>query len=218
MLIRALTIVAVVALGIDSASAQVKIGLMVSATGPTTAIGIPQKNTGELLPKKIGDTTIEYIQLDDGGDTTRAVQNAKKLIGENNIDALIGPSTTPNALAILDIIAEARVPLIATVGTSSVDEAAYWFISMERTCQAQLLAEAAGTPHPIDPDQAEKTAKQVGSPLLAAVEVKAVLAADQLERGESASAQADNAGQAAPQDSIHKGHSQSGPQSAKGNC
>lgn len=102
--------------------AQVKIGLMVSATGPTTAIGIPQKNTGELLPRKVGDTTIEYIQLDDGGDTTRAVQNAKKLIQENNIDALIGPSTTPNALAILDIIAEAKVPLMATVGTSSVVE------------------------------------------------------------------------------------------------
>ena len=31
--------------------AQVKVGLMVSATGPTTAIGIPQKNTGELLPR-----------------------------------------------------------------------------------------------------------------------------------------------------------------------
>src|SRR5436309_2081843 len=93
---------------------------MVSATGPTTAIGIPQQNTGELLARRIGDATIEYIQLDDGGDTTRAVQNAKKLIGEDRIDALIGPSTTPNALAILDIIAENKVPLLATVGTSSV--------------------------------------------------------------------------------------------------
>ena len=90
------------------AVAQVKIGLMVSATGPTTAIGIPQKNTGDLLPRKIGDATVEYIQLDDGGDTTRAVQNVKKLIQEHNIDALIGPSTTPNALAILDLIAEAQ--------------------------------------------------------------------------------------------------------------
>ncbi len=95
---------------------------MVSATGPTTAIGTPQKNTGDLLPKKIGDVTVEYIQYDDGGDTTRAVQNAKKLIQEHNIDALIGPSTTPNALAILDLIAEAKVPLMATVGTSSVVE------------------------------------------------------------------------------------------------
>ena len=108
-------------LAID-ASAQIKIGLMVSATGPTSAIGIPQKNTGALLPTKIGDATIEYIQLDDGGDTTRAVQNAKKLIQESNIDAMIGPSTTPNALAILPVIAEAKVPLMATVGTQSVVE------------------------------------------------------------------------------------------------
>ena len=105
-----------------AAAAQVRIGLMVSATGPTTAIGLPQKNTGDLLPKKIGDVTVEYFQYDDGGDTTRAVQNVKKLIQEHNVDALIGPSTTPNALAILDFIAESKVPLMATVGTSSVVE------------------------------------------------------------------------------------------------
>ena len=100
-----------------AAVAQVKIGLMVSATGPTTAIGIPQKNTGELLPQKIGDVDDRVHPVDDGGDTTRAVQNVKKLIQEHNIDALIGPSTTPNALAILDVIAEGKVPLMATVGT-----------------------------------------------------------------------------------------------------
>ena len=114
-----------VAMLIASASlahAQVRIGLMVSATGPTTAIGIPQKNTGDMLPKKMGNATVEYFQLDDGGDTTRAVQNIKKLISENNIDAMIGPSTTPNALAILDIIADAKVPVMATVGTSAVVE------------------------------------------------------------------------------------------------
>jgi len=117
-----LVIAAILALTAMPALAQVRIGLMVSSTGPTTAIGIPQKNTGDLLPRKIGSATVEYFQLDDGGDTTRAVQNIKKLIQENNIDALIGPSTTPNALAILDIIAEAKVPVMATVGTSSVVE------------------------------------------------------------------------------------------------
>jgi ribulose-5-phosphate 4-epimerase/fuculose-1-phosphate aldolase len=45
----------------------------------------------------------------------------------------------------------------------SVDEAAWWFITMERTCQAQLLAEAAGTPVHISPDNAAKTAELVGS-------------------------------------------------------
>ncbi len=104
------------------AIAQIKIGLMVSATGPTSAIGIPQKNTGDILPKKVGDATVEYISLEDGGDTTRAVQNVKKLVQENNIDALIGPSTTPNAFAILDVIAESKVPMMATVGTSAVVE------------------------------------------------------------------------------------------------
>ena len=104
------------------ASAQIRIGLMVSATGPTSAIGIPQKNTGDILPRTMGGQNVEYISLEDGGDATRAVQNVKKLIGENNVDAVIGPSTTPNAFAILDSIADAKVPLMATVGTSAVVE------------------------------------------------------------------------------------------------
>jgi branched-chain amino acid transport system substrate-binding protein len=122
VLARFTGIVLLTLLPLATASAQVKIGLMVSATGPTSAIGIPQRNTAALLPTRIGDATVEYFQLEDGGDTTRAVQNAKKLIGENNVDALIGPSTTPNAFAILDIIAEAKVPLLATVGTQAVVE------------------------------------------------------------------------------------------------
>jgi branched-chain amino acid transport system substrate-binding protein len=124
VLVRAaLVLVVAIAAAVSSAAiAQIKIGLMVSATGPTSAIGIPQKNTGDILPKKIGDATIEYISLEDGGDATRAVQNIKKLIGESNIDALIGPSTTPNAFAILDVVAEAKVPMLATVGTSAVVE------------------------------------------------------------------------------------------------
>jgi len=120
--VRFLIAFIVTAFAASAVFAQVKIGLMVSSTGPTSAIGIPQKNTGDLLPRRIGNLTVEYVQLDDGGDTTRAVQNAKKLLQENNIDALIGPSTTPNALAILDLVAEAKVPMMATVGTSSVVE------------------------------------------------------------------------------------------------
>jgi ribulose-5-phosphate 4-epimerase/fuculose-1-phosphate aldolase len=53
---------------------------------------------------------------------------------------------------------------LLTVG-HSVDEAAWWFITMERTCQAQLLAEAAGTPRLIDAEMAERTAGQVGQHL-----------------------------------------------------
>jgi ribulose-5-phosphate 4-epimerase/fuculose-1-phosphate aldolase len=51
---------------------------------------------------------------------------------------------------------------LLTVG-ESVDEAAWWFLTMERSCQAQLLAEAAGAPVLIDEASAELTASQVGS-------------------------------------------------------
>ena len=51
---------------------------------------------------------------------------------------------------------------LLTVG-QTVDEAAWWFITMERSCQAQLVAEAAGKPVPIDHDEAVRTAGQVGN-------------------------------------------------------
>ncbi|MDP8986787.1 MAG: class II aldolase/adducin family protein [Actinomycetota bacterium] len=51
---------------------------------------------------------------------------------------------------------------LLTVG-HSVDEAAWWFITMDRSCRAQLLAEAAGTPVLIDPGTALLTAGQVGT-------------------------------------------------------
>ncbi|MFM9368432.1 class II aldolase/adducin family protein [Streptomyces sp. Da 82-17] len=53
---------------------------------------------------------------------------------------------------------------LLTVG-QSVAEAAWWFITMERSCQAQLLAMAAGTPHLIDRDTALQVREQTGSPL-----------------------------------------------------
>ena len=51
-----------------------------------------------------------------------------------------------------------------TVG-ETIDAAAWWYITMERTCQAQLLAEAAGSPKPISHEVALQTRETVGSPL-----------------------------------------------------
>ena len=53
---------------------------------------------------------------------------------------------------------------LLTVG-GTVDEAAWWFITMERTCQSQLLAEAAGTPKKINPENAKLTCQQIGNRL-----------------------------------------------------
>ena len=132
------------ALSAAPVQAQIKIGAMVSATGPTSAIGIPQRNSVALLPTTVGGMSIEYITLDDGGDTTRAVQNAKQLIQQYNVDAIIGPSTSPAALAILPVIAEAKVPLVSTVGSQAVvepqDATKRW--AFKTTQNDDLIAEA----------------------------------------------------------------------------
>ncbi|MGA2094873.1 MAG: class II aldolase/adducin family protein [Candidatus Acidiferrum sp.] len=54
---------------------------------------------------------------------------------------------------------------LLTVG-QTVDEAAWWFITMDRSCQAQLLAEAAGEPHKIPHETAKHTRGQVGLPMV----------------------------------------------------
>jgi len=115
--LAAVTGMAVVALG---AQAQVKIGVVTSATGPTAFVGVSQKNSVALLPKKVGDTTIEYVYFDDASDPTQTVTTVKKLIAEQKIDALIGPSGSPNAMGVLDVVAEAQLPMLAPVGTTAV--------------------------------------------------------------------------------------------------
>src|SRR5690606_30902150 len=103
-----------------SAQAQVKIGVITSATGPTAFVGIPQKNSVALLPQKVGDLSIEYVSYDDASDSTQTVQLTKKLLGEERIDAMIGPSGSPNSMALLQFMAEARTPMLAPVGTGAV--------------------------------------------------------------------------------------------------
>jgi len=101
-----------------SASAQVKIGVITSNTGASAFTGIPQKNAIALLPKKAGDLTIEYIPFDDASDPTQSVQLSRKLVSEHKVDAIIGPSGSPNGVALVPFMSEAQTPLLAPVGTS----------------------------------------------------------------------------------------------------
>ncbi len=122
MLLKSLAtaVVALTALGAAPSLAQVKIGVISSATGPTALVGIPQKNTVPLLPKKMGDLSVEYIFMDDASDLNQTVTLTRKLISEERIDALIGPTGSPNAMAIIQIMAEAGTPMLAPVGSAAV--------------------------------------------------------------------------------------------------
>jgi len=103
-----------------AAQAQMKVGVVSSATGPTSAVGIPQKNSAALLPKKIGNLDVEYFVYDDASDPTQTVTIFKKLLTEHRVDAIIGPSGSPNAMGSLQFVAEAGTPLLAPVGTPAV--------------------------------------------------------------------------------------------------
>jgi branched-chain amino acid transport system substrate-binding protein len=95
------------------AQADITIGVTLSATGPAASLGIPERNTFELLPRSIGGQKINWVILDDGSDTTKAVTNTRKLITEDKADVIIGSTVTPNSLAMVDVVADAEVPMIS---------------------------------------------------------------------------------------------------------
>ena len=104
------------------AHADINVGVTVSATGPAASLGIPEKNTIALMPKTIGGQKVNYILLDDASDTTNAVANARKLITESKVDVLLGSTTTPNSLAMLDVAAEAQVPMLSLAASARIVE------------------------------------------------------------------------------------------------
>jgi branched-chain amino acid transport system substrate-binding protein len=111
------------ALGSMQVAAQdLKVGVTVSATGPAASLGIPERNTFALMPQTIGGRKVQYIILDDASDTTSAVKNTRKLIGEDKVDVIVGSTVTPNSLAMIDIAAETETPMISMAASSRIVE------------------------------------------------------------------------------------------------
>jgi len=115
-----------VALGLafaaGAAHAQLKVGITVSATGPAASLGIPERNTVELMPKEIAGQKVTYVVLDDASDTTSAVKNIRKLVSEDKVDVVLGSTTSPNSLGMIDVAAESQTPMIAWAASSRIVE------------------------------------------------------------------------------------------------
>ncbi|WP_309573337.1 ABC transporter substrate-binding protein, partial [Deinococcus sp.] len=130
------------------ASAEIRIGVIVSATGPAASLGIPERNTVALLPQSIGNQKITYTILDDASDTTAAVTAVRKLIQESKVDLIIGTTTTPASLAMIDAVSEAKVPMISLAASESiikpVDAKRAWVF---KTPQTDALMAAAVVQH-----------------------------------------------------------------------
>ena len=97
-------------LGATAARADIKIGIVISASGPGSALGQPQLRTVAALPKEIGGEKIIYITLDDESDSTKGVQNARRLVIQDKVDVLVGSSLTPVTMPMLEIALESKTP------------------------------------------------------------------------------------------------------------
>jgi branched-chain amino acid transport system substrate-binding protein len=105
-----------------AAFADINVGVTVSATGPAASLGIPEKNTIALMPTSIGGQKVNYIVLDDASDTTTAVTNVRKLITEQKVDVVLGSTTTPNSLAMIDVVSESQTPMISMAASARIVE------------------------------------------------------------------------------------------------
>jgi len=119
---KSLLAVAAGAALMGNALADITVGVTVSATGAAASLGIPEKNTLTLMPTTIAGKKVNYVVLDDASDTTSAVSNTRKLITEHKVDLIIGSTTTPNSLAMIDAAAESQTPMISMAASARIVE------------------------------------------------------------------------------------------------
>jgi branched-chain amino acid transport system substrate-binding protein len=111
-------------------SNEIVIGISVTTTGPAAALGIPERNALEFVPKEIGGVPLKVIVLDDGGDPTAATNNARRFVTESKADVIMGSSTTPPSIAMSTVANEAAVPHFGLAPFPITPERAKWSVSM----------------------------------------------------------------------------------------
>ncbi|MBI1201315.1 MAG: ABC transporter substrate-binding protein [Rhodopseudomonas sp.] len=110
----------------STAYADIKIGSILAVTGPASFLGDPEKKTLEMYVDQInaaGGVNGQKIKLtvyDSGGNPNKAKTFATRLIEQDQVDAVIGDSTTGATLAIMPVFEDAGVPLISLAGAIQV--------------------------------------------------------------------------------------------------
>jgi branched-chain amino acid transport system substrate-binding protein len=111
-------------------SSEIVIGITVTTTGPAAALGIPERNALDFVPKEIGGVPIKVIVLDDGGDPTAATTNARRFVTESKADIIMGSSTTPPTVAVSNVANEAGIPHIGLAPFPITPDRAKWSVAM----------------------------------------------------------------------------------------
>jgi branched-chain amino acid transport system substrate-binding protein len=119
---------ALLAFGASAAQAQIKIGAVLSVTGPASFLGDPSKKTLEIYVEQINAAggingqRLQLIVYDDGGDANQARTFATRLIEDDKIVAMVGGSTTGTTMAMIPLFEEARIPFISLGGAVQIIE------------------------------------------------------------------------------------------------
>jgi branched-chain amino acid transport system substrate-binding protein len=109
---------------------EIVIGITVTTTGPAAALGIPERNALEFVPKEIAGVPLKVIVLDDGGDPTNATTNARRFVTESKADIIMGSSTTPPSVAVSNVANEAGIPHFGLAPFPITPERAKWSVDM----------------------------------------------------------------------------------------
>jgi branched-chain amino acid transport system substrate-binding protein len=109
---------------------EITIGITVTTTGPAAALGIPERNALDFVPKEIGGLPLKVIVLDDGGDPTNATTNARRFVTESKADIIMGSSTTPPTIAVANVANEAGIPHVGLAPFPITPDRAKWSVSM----------------------------------------------------------------------------------------
>ncbi len=126
------------------AAAPIKIGALFAVTGPAAFLGEPERNSAKMVIDEINKAggvkghKLELVAYDTSGDATKAVQLATKLIKDDKVVAIIGPSTTGETMAVIPVTEKAQIPLIScSAGSKITDPIKKWVF---KTAQNDSLA------------------------------------------------------------------------------
>jgi branched-chain amino acid transport system substrate-binding protein len=97
----------------SSAWADLTVGFVIPLTGPASGLGIPMSYGAKMWPETVGGQKVRMVILDDATDPTKGVQNARRLVNEENVDVIIGSGATPVAIPIADVASESRTVQLA---------------------------------------------------------------------------------------------------------
>jgi len=126
------------------AAGTIKVGALFAVTGPAAFLGEPERNSAKMVVDEINAAggvngrKLELVVYDTAGDATKAVQLATKLIKDDKVLAIIGPSTTGESMAVIPVVEKEHIPLIScSAGIKITDPVRKWVF---KTAQNDTLA------------------------------------------------------------------------------